>query len=129
MRTHRTILALGLAAMLAMLASACSNDDSSGPVDDGTFTGTIHVLDNRFSPSSVTIAVGDSVTWRWEGSNTHTVTHGTSPTVPPDDQKLFDSPFQSSGTFGFRFNNPGTFAYLCRPHYSMGMKGTITVTP
>ena len=130
MRTHRTILALSLSAMLAMLTAACSNDDTSNPPDDGgTFNGTIRVLDNQFSPSVVSITVGDSVTWRWEGSNTHTVTQGTSPTVPPDAQKLFDSPFKSSGTFGYRFTDVDTVQYFCRPHFAMGMKGTIRVRP
>jgi plastocyanin len=127
LRNRTTILAGALAFALAAFSGACS-DDSTAP-EDGPFTGTIHVLDNRFSPANVTINAGDSVTWRWEGNNSHTVTHGTSPTVPSDPNKLFDSPLQSSGTFGYRFTGVGTFAYFCRPHFSMGMKGTVTVEP
>jgi plastocyanin len=121
-------LAVAIALALGALSTSCSDDDSAGP-DEGPFTGTIRVLDNRFSPDDVTISLGDSVTWRWEGNNSHTVTHGTSPTVPPDDQKLFDSPLQNSGTFGYRFTSAGAFAYFCRPHFSSGMNGTITVEP
>ena len=127
MRIHRSILAISFSAMLALLNAACDDDDPVTPPEE--FNGTIHIVDNRFSPAAVTIDVGDSVTWSWEGNNSHSVTHGTSPTVPPDIQKLFDTPIQSSGTFGYRFNNSGTFAYFCRPHFDMGMKGTITVTP
>ncbi len=129
MRIHRSILAISFSAILAVFIAACGDDDPATPPDDTPFNGTIHIVDNRFSPSAVTIDVGDSVTWKWEGNNLHSVTHGTSPTVPPDAQKLFDAPIQSSGTFGYRFNNAGTFAYFCRPHFAVGMKGTITVTP
>jgi plastocyanin len=126
MRTRHAALAVALTASLALLSLACDDDDSTGPPDDGTFNGTIRVLDNRFSPASVTISAGDSVTWRWEGSNFHTVTHGTNPTTPA--VKLFDSsPAKGSGTFGYRFNDPGTYPYYCDPHRTMGMTATITV--
>lgn len=124
----RSVQAVPLAAMLALLLAACGDDDSSAPDDnDQPFTGTIRIVDSAFSPASVTISPGDSVTWRWEGSMSHTVTHGTSPTVPPDAQKLFDSPLQSSGTFGYRFTTAGTYSYFCRPHLSAGMTGTVRV--
>ena len=129
LHSHRAMLAAALVLAAGSLIVACSDDDE-GPVDGGgTFTGTIHIQDNRFSPANATISAGDSVTWSWDGNNSHTVTHGTSPTVPPDNEKLFDTPLQSSGTFGYRFDTAGSYPYFCRPHFSMGMKGTITVQP
>jgi plastocyanin len=128
LRTHRYIRVSTIVLGLGIMFAACSDDDSTNP-PPGNFNGTIHVQDSRFSPANVTIEPGDSVTWVWDGSLSHTVTHGTSPTVPPDAQKLFDTPLKTSGTFGFRFNNAGTFAYFCRAHFNMGMKGTITVQP
>ncbi|HEX6790110.1 MAG TPA: plastocyanin/azurin family copper-binding protein [Candidatus Krumholzibacteria bacterium] len=127
MQINRTLFAACLAASLAIVAS-CGDDDSSNPPDgSGTFNGTIRVVDNAFSPSDVSITVGDSVTWRWEGNNTHTVTEGTSPTVPPDAEKLFDSPSKTSGTFGYRFTTAETVNYFCRIH--SGMKGIVRVKP
>jgi plastocyanin len=123
-RIHNGVFVL----VLALALAACSDDDPAEP-QDGPYTGTIHILDNRFSPANVTISAGDSVTWSWDGNDGHTVTHGSSPTSPPNASKLFDTPERTSGTFGFRFNNAGTFAYFCRPHYNMGMRGTITVQP
>lgn len=113
--------------ILAALLSACGGDDSTAPPADEPFTGIIHVLDDRFSPASVTVTTGDSVTWRWEGSHTHTVTQGTTPDASEDPSRLFDSPFQSSGTFGYRFVAAGTVPYFCRPHFNAGMKGTVIV--
>lgn len=124
MRINRAVLAAFLVMSLAIIAS-CGGDDTTNPPDDGVFNGTIRVLDNRFSPASVTISAGDSVTWRWEGNNFHTVTHGTDPATPA--VKLFDEGPKQSGTFGYRFNDPGTYPYYCDPHRTMGMTATITV--
>ena len=115
-------------AMSALFVACGDDDDPTDPDDGGTFNGTIRIVDNGFSPRNVTISVGDSVTWRWDGNNSHSVTHGTSPTSPPDASKLFDSPIQSSGTFGYRFNNAGTFPYFCRPHFP-AMTGSVVVQP
>jgi plastocyanin len=116
-----------LAAALLMLAvCACSDDSTEAPVD-APFTGTIHIVDNRFSPANITISAGDSVTWSWEGSNSHSATQGTTPDASEDASRLFDSGIRSSGTFVYRFTAPGAVPYFCRPHFAAGMKGTITV--
>jgi len=109
---------------LASLYAACGDDDPAGTDDDGTFTGTVRVLDDRFSPSTVTITVGDSVTWRWEGSHVHSVEEGTSLVNP---SPMFDSGDKTSGTFGYRFTSVDTVRYFCRPHFNIGMKGTVRV--
>lgn len=124
---HRILLAGVIMIAMAAMVVACDDDDDPTDPDGGTFNGTITVSSNQFSPANVTIDVGDSVTWRFQGGG-HTVTHGTSPTVPPNAQKLFDTPTMTSGTFGYRFNNAGTFAYFCRLHFPT-MTGTVTVKP
>ena len=125
---HQSVLGIFVFAVGTLLL-ACGGDDSTAPADGSTFDGTIRVIDNRFSPASVTISVGDSITWRWEGSHSHTVTQGTSDSAPPIAQKLFDSPLQITGTFGYRFTATGTVPYYCRPHLTQGMKATVTVQP
>jgi plastocyanin len=128
LRTHRAAVLAALTVALTALFVACGSDDSTGP-GDGPFTGTIHVLDDRFSPSSVTISVGDSVTWSWDGNHSHTVTQGTTPDASQDPTRLFDHGPKTSGTFGFRFTSAATVPYFCRVHFSSGMKGTVTVKP
>ncbi|HEX5132603.1 MAG TPA: plastocyanin/azurin family copper-binding protein [Candidatus Krumholzibacteria bacterium] len=115
--------------LLGVSMLACGGDDSTGPPEDAPFTGTIHILDDRFSPRDVTVAAGDSVTWRWEGSHSHSVTQGTTPDASQDPSRLFDSGIKNSGTFGYRFTAAGSVPYFCRPHFAIGMKGTVTVTP
>jgi amicyanin len=75
-----------------------------------------------FSPASLTIKAGTTVTWK----NTTAVPH----TVTSDDGKSFDSSTANpiaaqSGTFSFTFSTPGTFAYHCAIHPFM--KETIIV--
>ncbi len=74
-----------------------------------------------FSPASLTIKAGTTVTWK----NTTTVPH----TVTSDDGKSFDSgsskPIAPGGTFSFTFTTAGTFAYHCTIHPFM--KATIIV--
>ena len=75
-----------------------------------------------FSPATLTIKAGTTVTWK----NTTAVAH----TVTSDDGKSFDSGMANpiaaqSGTFSFTFTSPGTFAYHCAIHPFM--KATIIV--
>jgi plastocyanin len=80
-----------------------------------------------FSPAAVTINVGDTVHWVW-GSDMHSTTSGTcsGATCTPDgkwDSGVHNAPH----TFDFTFTGPGTFAYFCTIHGTLGMTGTITV--
>jgi amicyanin len=75
-----------------------------------------------FSPASLTIKVGTTVTWK----NTTAVGH----TVTSDDGKSFDSGTSNpiapqTGTFSFTFTTAGTFKYHCEIHPFM--KATIIV--
>jgi plastocyanin len=77
-----------------------------------------------FSQASISIQVGDTVTWTWQASG-HSVTSG----VPGAASGLFDSGIKSSGsTFSHTFTDPGTFPYFCLPHGACcGMTGSVTV--
>jgi plastocyanin len=69
----------------------------------------------EFTPSDVTIAAGQTVTWRNAGEQAHTATGGQFDTgnVAPGESKAVT------------LSAPGTFAYQCTPH--PWMKGSITV--
>ncbi len=71
-----------------------------------------------FSPASLTVSVGDTVTWLNTDSMTHTVT---------SDTGAFDSGLLSPGDrWSYTFTQAGTYAYHCTPHPQM--TGTIVVT-
>lgn len=72
----------------------------------------------RFSPASLTIAVGDSVRVRNGDTAHHTFT----------DSPVFDSGDLAPGaTFTYRFTQAGRYDFVCTYHASAGMTGTITV--
>jgi plastocyanin len=99
--------AIGLAACGGSDEPAAKAPASSGPA--------VAVADNSFSPASLKVAVGDTVTFENEGAIAHTVTG--------DD---FDSGSLAPGdTFTFEASEAGSFSYVCTFH--PGMQGTIEV--
>lgn len=76
---------------------------------------TVSIRDFSFAPRSVTVNVGDSVTWRNAGDEPHTATGSG-----------FDTGSLASGASGsHRFASAGTFSYKCTPHPFM--TGTVRV--
>jgi len=79
----------------------------------------IDISNNSFSPSSLTVPAGATVTWKNDDPYAHTVTM--------QGKNGFDSGNLDSGkTFSQTFTKPGTYQYICSIHPSMA--GTITVT-
>ncbi|MGM0505847.1 MAG: cupredoxin domain-containing protein [Bacteroidota bacterium] len=75
-----------------------------------------------FSPSSLEIEVGETVTWRNQSDLTHTVTSGSD----REHDGEFDSGNLAPGaTYEVTFTEAGEFDYYCIPH--VGMDGSITV--
>ena len=115
---------LTLAAALIVAASgtlaSCGEDEGMSP-ENGPFSGTISVVDFKFEDSSVSVKVGTTVRWSWEGSSSHSVTS--------DAAGIFDSGVRSTGfTFSNPFDSAGVFPYHCTVHGASVMSGTITVT-
>jgi plastocyanin len=79
-----------------------------------------------FEQKDITVHVGDTVIWTWEGDG-HSVTSGT-PIPGPDG--LFDSGVLDTGaTFSFTFTTIGVVNYYCKPHgICCGMVGSVTVS-
>lgn len=61
-----------------------------------------------FSPTTLTVSVGSTVTWQNMSSAPHTVTS--------DDGKTFDGMLSTGGTFTFTFTKAGTYPYHCSIH-------------
>lgn len=109
--------------------------DASGPPDAGPTTFTVLVApgdSHTFSPAALDLRVGDTVHWVWQASG-HTVTSGSDGNADgvfcsPNDGTCTGAPTSSAGsTYDYRFTTPGTFPYFCRPHFDMGMIGSVTV--
>lgn len=91
------LLAIGLVAVPASPSTAADT--------------TVTVADMRFSPATVTVALGDSVVWSFQDSVAHTST---------SNQGFWNSGPKSSGeSFSRSFVSAGTFAYRCSIHPMM----------
>jgi plastocyanin len=112
MRRHRyliTCTAIGLGLSLA----GCG-DGPSASAQAPVATSAISIQDNRFEPEAAEVAVGETVTWTWEGNSEHNVVGDG-----------FESDVQRDGSFTQRFDQAGTYDYRCTLH--SGMQGTIIV--
>jgi plastocyanin len=77
----------------------------------------VQIVDSTFSPASLTIQVGDTVTWRNADDRPHTVTAN---------DGAFDSGNLDEGRgFSFTFTESGTYTYRC--DYHPEMQATIVV--
>lgn len=112
MSPRRAVLIAVLAAALARSASAA------------TFTVTVAPgFTNTFSPSSLTISVGDTVTWVWAAAG-HSTTSGNPCTADGKwDSGVQNDPF----SFSFTFTSAATYPYFCSLHCFLGMTGQIIV--
>jgi plastocyanin len=123
----------------AQTATATVEDATGSPV---TFTATatspeppppegvtVQVLSgavNRFSPATVTITAGQTVTWEWPAGSTQ---HN----VAPDDGSVparSGDPADGPTSYAYTFTTPGTYLYHCEVHGAaggVGMAGTVIV--
>lgn len=76
---------------------------------------TVTIKSFHFAPMAVTVAAGDSVTWRNLDEEPHT--------VAGDDFR--SGGLDTGGAFTFTFRKPGTYRYRCSIHPQM--TGSVTV--
>ena len=94
-----------------------SNSESEGSVAE---TDTVEIKDFAFTPASIRVKKGTTVTWTNKDSAPHTVT-GVDSNKGPESGTL-----NKNETYSFTFEEVGTFGYICDFHPSM--KGEVTVT-
>jgi plastocyanin len=115
-------LTLGLVLMaLAAGVAACGGsggDDPAPATAAQTSSTSVSVQDNSFSPGTLKVSVGDTVTFTNDGGVAHTVTATSG--------AEFDSGTLAPGkTFKFTAEKAGTVSYVCTIH--PGMQGTLEV--
>jgi plastocyanin len=117
----RRLALVGLAGLLALALGACGTsgaaESETRPAEAGDPGGpTVTIEDLAYRPATLTVAVGDTVTWVWrDGAIAHD--------VKGDGYK---SQVQTEGTFTHRFPQPGRYDYRCTLHPNM--TGVIEVT-
>jgi plastocyanin len=109
------LVLVALAGLLAL--GACGTDEAptvATPAGNGG--PTVAVQEMAYTPETLTVQAGATVTWVW---NDGAIAHD----VKGDG---FKSEVMSEGTFRHRFDQPGTHDYVCTLHPNM--TGTIEVT-
>jgi plastocyanin len=114
---RRNFIIAGMA--LFLIASACGKDSDSstnpGEGDnppDNPPSNLVTISNFAFSPQSITVSAGDTVTWRNDDNVNHTVTS--------DSGGEPDSPVLSQGQiYQHVFAQPGTHSYHCTIHPTM----------
>lgn len=123
-----------LAAIGATVLAACFSD-RPGSTDPGGGTVVEMTEQLTFSPATVTISVGESVTWKNVSDGIpHTATCDASKAADPANIQLpagadpWDSGSMSPGDeFTHTFDVPGRYDYVCLPHETLDMLGTVIV--
>jgi plastocyanin len=111
-----TIAGVTVAAMLAFPGAALA--DVRIQAVDGTPDGTIV---NSWSPSAVTIQIGESVTWSFDGTaSAHNIESDTGAWT------FANARAAGNGPATYKFETEGTYTFVCFFHRST-MTGTITV--
>jgi plastocyanin len=128
---RRILLALG--AVVALAAAGCGGSNSSSTSSGSSSSAStstaaaassgggvaIKMQNIAFDPKSVTVKVGQKVTWTNDDTVDHNVTSQSGETIKSDN-------FGKGGTFSFTPTKAGTIKYVCTIH--PGMTATLTVT-
>src|ERR687884_21201 len=117
-RTLRTIgvmAIIGLMALFTLLPSA-------GAAPRAAETKVVDAKNFQFNPKTITINVGDLITWKNGDSTEHTAT--------ADDGSFNTDDIEAGQEKTVTFSKAGTFAYYCKYHGGpggKGMSGTVVV--
>jgi plastocyanin len=103
------LAAVGILPFVVMLPTVAHAQDSSGP--------TVAMSDFAFTPQSITIQVGSTVTWRNDGPSAHTAT--------ADDTSFSTGILKKGESRTATFNQVGSIDYVCTLHPQM--TGTVEV--
>jgi len=111
---------MSVVSMIAIAPSAFAEDVT---VTNAPGSSTPGCEPNCFVPSTVTIEVGDTVTWDNTDTAAHTATGGTATDGPSG---VFDSSLiMAGGSYSYTADTAGTFDYFCMVH--PWMEGTLIV--
>nr|ABV22213.1 chloroplast plastocyanin [Karlodinium veneficum] len=120
--SRRNALGRAAAAAAAMIG-APALVSAGATVKMGTDSGAL-----AFEPKDVTICAGDTVTWTMNKNGPHNVLFSEAPDgFETDDESMEGYLSEVGSTWSKKLDIAGTYNYLCQPHKSGGMVGSITV--
>lgn len=100
-------------------ASTATEQPTADTESGNTLRTTVAIENFAYSPATITVKKGTTITWTNNDSVEHTVTS--------DEGTLMNSEMLAKGSsYSVAFNETGTYAYHCQPHPNM--KATVVVT-
>ena len=108
---------------ISLLINSCMNTNNptytktTNPTTGTQGANDVYIQNMAFSPVSLTVIAGTTVTWTNKDAMTHTVT---------SDSTLFNSGnIPVNGVYSYTFATAGTFSYHCSIHPTMKAKVTV----
>jgi plastocyanin len=128
----RPIVVAAAAAVAVLVLAACgssaSSSTSSAASTAGGPTASVTIQNFAFTPQTLTVKAGTTVTWTNNDSAPHTVTSADAISTSANTTSLFNGSVNPGQTFSYTFTKAGTYYYLCTIHRSQaGMHGEIIV--
>lgn len=122
------IVAIGA---IMLVAAACGSGSTPASTASSTGGGTAAVVIKSFAytPQTITVKAGTTVTWTNQDSAQHTVTSTDGISTSANVTNAFDSGLFNQGqTFSFTFSKAGTYFYECTIHKAQpAMHGEVIV--
>jgi len=109
------VLVIGVLAFI--FSQQPSSNNPTTPLN--TQSNEISIKGFAFSPSTISIKVGDTLTWTNQDSTSHTVTSDSG-------SELSSATLSQGQTYSHTFNTAGTYSYHCTFH--SGMKAKVIVS-
>jgi plastocyanin len=118
-RTQKMLIAAASIGLLGLglLSTVHGQGGTDAPLtaDQPNLPASSVAIDNfSFSPASITVPVGTTLTW----TNRDDIPH----TVVSDDKKFKSKALDTDEKFSFTFTEPGTYSYFCSIHPKMVAK-------
>jgi amicyanin len=107
----KTLLAAAL--LTGSAQSACNANRQADLAEEKASPSQVQIANFSFSPATLTVPAGTTVTWTNRDDIPHTV-------VSTADPRLFKSKvLDTDDKFSFTFSKPGTYPYFCSIHPKM----------
>lgn len=105
-----------LALASTLMFASCNKDNNSdqgneGNGDNNTTANTVTIEGMAFSPASLTVKAGTTVTWTNNDNMPHTVT--------ADNNSFTSKTLNKGDTYTHQFSAAGTYPYHCEVHPAM----------
>jgi len=110
--------------ILCLALLSCSESATDSGTDDEPGPNEVQMIGHSFSPSTLQVTEGTTVTWVNNSAEVHTVTSGTG----GNHDGRFDSGNVPAGAeYTYTFTEAGNYPYYCIPHLGSGMTGSVIV--